>query len=132
MVEYDEDVEIITPLHFITLQELKQYGEITYAQIGIQHVNISYVEKPKYSKIKVSDKTIHSDEYQYAGNLPFSFACEIQDSETLDIIKDILQDYDITAALFTTYTGDYEDIHVGYGYPSFRKRDYWYRIKWNK
>lgn len=58
-----------------------------------------------------------------------AYCCAIQDSETLDSIKQQLNDDDITSAIFDTSNGDYDNLHINYGYPSFRHHDTWHKVE---
>jgi hypothetical protein len=122
IIEYDEEYwEIMTPLHFISLSALKKYGVITYAEQGITQINIKYAPSRKYTLTEVPMTDEHDS---------LSYCNTIQDSETLDIIREMLHDDDITAAIFDTSNGDYDNLHIGYGSPSFRKRDNMWKVIW--
>ena len=66
-----------------------------------------------------------SDDYQET----LAFCCEIQDIESLDMIREQLNNQDITGAMFLTENGDIMDqLHVRYGYPTFRYSKQWYKV----
>lgn len=52
----------------------------------------------------------------------------IQDHESLEAIQEMLNDADITAAIFDTSNGDYDDLHIQYGQPSFQSHKVWNKV----
>lgn len=118
----DNRVKVVTPLADITKKEL-QFGSIPYAEVrDISYISIEYVSERKYTLTEVTMSEEH-ESYAYCSNT--------QDSATLDEIQNLMHDYDITSAIFITENGDYDNLHVQYGYPSFRAHKTMFSVNWS-
>jgi hypothetical protein len=61
-----------------------------------------------------------------------AFCCSIQDTESLEAIQEMLGDDTITAAQFITENGDYDNLHIRFGYPSFRHSVNWLKVEYTE
>jgi hypothetical protein len=61
-----------------------------------------------------------------------AFVCEMDDFETIEELRQMLDDENVTAAQFETWTGEYTNIFVRYGYPSCRSDidGGWFKVEW--
>lgn len=59
-----------------------------------------------------------------------AWACLIQNGEAIDYLNEMLKRDDITSAYFTTHTGEYDDIYIAFGYPSFAYPRRYFKVVW--
>src|SRR5574341_523518 len=102
----------------VTATDYKNTDEL---KRGDYYVSIIYKTYPRYLLRKVTEEEyLTADKNAKENNeRGLSFACNIQDEESLQAVKELLKLHSITGASFETYTGDCTNIFVRWTIPSF-------------